>query len=136
MPYKDPDKQRAYQNKWWKQRRQQWLNENGPCACGSTKDLEVHHKDPTEKVTHRVWSWSAKRRTEELAKCIVECKECHRGKHYEDMIKPIVHGTWDGYIHHNCRCDECKLASFYYREGKGLVKRMAKSTQEIKDRAQ
>jgi len=120
MPYKDPDKQREYQRNWYNKRRQQWLEENGPCACGSTKDLEVHHKDPTKKVTHRVWSWSAERRATELAKCKVECKECHRGKHYEDMVKPVVHGTEDGYTHHLCRCDLCKKANKAYRTKRKL----------------
>lgn len=111
MPYRDKDKQRAWQNAWMKKRRQVWIEENGPCACGSEVDLEIHHKDPTKKVTHRVWSWRQDRRLKELAKCIVECKQCHRGKHNEEMRKPISHGTFTGYVNHKCRCSECTLAN-------------------------
>jgi len=81
MPYSDPAKQRAYQLRWISQRRLDWLAANGPCVdCGSDDDLEVDHQDFTLKVSHRVWSWSAARRTEELAKCVVRCTSCHVAK--------------------------------------------------------
>lgn len=41
------------------------------------KDLQIDHVDPSEKVTHKVWSWSEPRREEELNKCVVRCKPCH-----------------------------------------------------------
>src|SRR5579863_7150610 len=64
-----------------KARRLTWLQENGPCAnCGSWTDLEVDHKDPEQKITHRVWSWKESRRLEELAKCQVLCYNCHKEK--------------------------------------------------------
>lgn len=51
------------------------------CAhCGSYERLELDHVDPTKKVTHRVWSWSAKRRAVEIAKCQVLCHACHLAK--------------------------------------------------------
>ena len=79
MSYKDKDKQREYMRVWVKARRDAWLALNGPCIkCGSFIDLEVHHVDPTQKVTHRVWSWAVKRRDEELSKCRVLCCDCHK----------------------------------------------------------
>lgn len=116
MPYKDKSAHRAYQNAWKKRRRQEWLDENGPCACGSVVDLEIHHKDPAQKVEHRVWSWREGRRLKELAKCIVKCKKCHQGEHWQNLIKPVVHGTPDGYNHHKCRCDSCKEVTKKYRQ--------------------
>jgi hypothetical protein len=81
MPYKDPAQQLAYQNAWMQRRRQEWIEENGPCVdCGSQEDLTVDHKDASEKITHRVWSWSQPRRDEELAKCVVRCESCHKVK--------------------------------------------------------
>lgn len=78
MPYKDRAKQNAFCNVWLKRRREQWLQENGPCAnCGFWGDLQVDHIDGNEKVSHRVWSWSKVRRDEELKKCQVLCRFCH-----------------------------------------------------------
>lgn len=81
MPYKNKEEQIAYQIAWMRKRREAWLNENGPCVlCGSWIDLEVDHRDPATKVTHRVWSWAQSRREEELAKCQALCKACHEEK--------------------------------------------------------
>lgn len=78
MSYKSKEQQRRYQRKWMNRRRRRWLDENGPCPCGATVDLEVHHRDPGRKVSHRVWSWKRERREAELAKCTVLCAACHR----------------------------------------------------------
>jgi len=32
------------------------------------------------------------------------------------MTSAIVHGTYDGYNNHSCRCDECKAAATEYRK--------------------
>jgi hypothetical protein len=78
MPYADKEKQKEYQRIWYTRRRQQWIEENGPCKeCGSKEKLEVHHKDPSKKISHNVWSWKEERRLKELAKCEVLCKPCH-----------------------------------------------------------
>lgn len=121
MPYKDKAVQSAWQNAWMKRRRQAWLDENGPCIdCGSDIDLEVHHKDPAQKIDHKVWSWREERRLAELAKCVVKCKKCHQGQHHEEMRKPIVHGSingYKGYKGYGCRCDKCTEAvKLYQRE--------------------
>lgn len=78
MPYSDSEKQREYQREWIARRRAEWVKSNGPCAdCGTWEDLEIDHVDASTKVTHRVWSWSRRRREEELAKCVVRCGPCH-----------------------------------------------------------
>lgn len=85
MPYKDIEKKREYQRKWYVKRRYDWLAENGPCVmCGSTIQLEVDHINPLEKVSHKVWSWTKVKREEELSKCQVLCKFCHLEKTYND----------------------------------------------------
>lgn len=102
--YKNPDEQRRYMREWIRRRREAWFAENGPCArCGSEEDLLLHHRDPTKKVSHRIWSWSEKRRLEELAKCVVLCRKCHDAVHH-----PLVHGA-AGYKR-GCRCQICRAA--------------------------
>jgi len=82
MPYKNKEKQRQYQNKWAKNRREKWLLDNGPCViCGSWENLEVHHKDPTQKESHKIWTWCEERRLVELIKCEVRCSDCHNDAH-------------------------------------------------------
>lgn len=81
MPYKDLERQRAFQREAAAKRRAAWLAKNGPCReCGSWNDLEVDHIDPSQKTNHRIWSWSEERRATELAKCQVLCGPCHKAK--------------------------------------------------------
>jgi len=86
---------RLAQRDWYervvKTRRQEWLKANSPCkVCGSWDNLEVDHIDPATKVHHSVWSWSAKRRIAELAKCQTLCEKCHLQKSiaYFKQINP------------------------------------------------
>lgn len=93
MGYKDPDKQREYQRDWMRKRRETWFQKNGPCArCGSQVDLQIDHRNASEKVTHCVWSLSKTAREEELAKCQVLCKECHKKKTAESLDGQYKYG--------------------------------------------
>jgi NMD protein affecting ribosome stability and mRNA decay len=66
------------------ERKTNWLQEHGPCEiCGSSESLQIHHKDPSQKVASEVWLWSQERREEELSKCMVVCEECHKNIHVE-----------------------------------------------------
>lgn len=77
---------RLYQKGWIRKKREDWLKANGPCRqCGSGERLEVDHIDPAQKVSHTVWSWKPERREEELKKCQVLCRVCHRKKTSEDL---------------------------------------------------
>lgn len=113
MPYKNKEQHSAYQFARMNALRLKWLEENGPCSyCGSEEDLEVDHKNPKTKVSHRIWSWSAKRREEELSKCQVLCKTCHKVKSDNELRGPrvpLVHGTRSGYSK-KCRCVACVKA--------------------------
>lgn len=81
MGYKDKAVQREYQRKWIARRKQEWMDENGPCIlCGSWESLELDHEDPSKKWTHRVWSYSETKRNAELAKCRPLCSLCHKDK--------------------------------------------------------
>lgn len=113
MPYRDRAKQNAYQSEWMKKRCLKWLEENGPCVdCQSWNSLEVDHVDPTQKVAHRVWSWSAQRRLEELAKCVVRCHECH-------VLKGAINGE---YANEFIRKGGARLSVEKVRQAKALRK--------------
>jgi hypothetical protein len=53
-------------------------------VCGSRDHLEIDHRDPGEKLSHRIWSWSPARRDAELAKCQVLCRKHHHAKSGEE----------------------------------------------------
>jgi len=117
MPYKDKNKQREYQRLYAANRRKEWLEKNGPCAkCGSWDDLEVDHKNPNDKISHNVWSWSEDRRNEELAKCWVLCYNCHLYKTIKERETNPEHGTLAKYKHrkNSCKCEKCKEANARY----------------------
>lgn len=122
MPYKNANTQRQYQAHWVKERRKRWFLANGPCECGSWDSLELHHRDPSTKVSHSIWSWSWKRIYEEVAKCKILCKACHR-KETNQQLYPLRHGTIAGYRY--CKCEQCKSAKMRYnRERLERIKKM------------
>ena len=124
MPCRTKELQREYQRRWVADRRRKWFAENGPCVCcGSWENLELHHKDPAQKVSHSIWSWSWERISEEVKKCEIRCKECHRGEHNEEMKKPDNHGTLWQYRHYGCRCEKCVVAQReYFRNLRNILK--------------
>jgi len=110
MPYKTKELQREYQRLWMARRRQEWLEENGPCVrCGSWDNLNVDHIDRKTKIDHKVWSWAEVRRLKELNKCQVLCFTCHVEKTWtEDFIRAQC-GSGSKY-NNGCRCAECRKA--------------------------
>lgn len=71
---------RDYSRRWIAARRAAFFKGKRCCICGSRTRLELDHKDPGTKVSHSIWSWSEKRRHEELKKCQVLCHRCHQVK--------------------------------------------------------
>lgn len=65
---------------WMAARRAEWFADKVCVDCGTADDLELDHVDPTQKVSHRIWSWSRERREAELAKCVARCHDCHLTK--------------------------------------------------------
>lgn len=106
MPYADPEKQRSYQAAWIARRRSEWFEENGPCVdCGTWERLTLDHQRAADKIDHRVWSWSATRRAEELAKCVARCRPCHD-------LKTTREGEWA----HGVKNGNAKLTDDIIRE--------------------
>ena len=108
MPYKDKDQQRAFNREWLRKRREAFFADKSCVKCGSRKEMQLDHKDPDQKVSHRIWSWSKERRDAEIAKCQVLCYECHLDKTIKENSRPITHGN-SGYDRF-CRCERCKTA--------------------------
>lgn len=117
MGYKDPDRQKAYQSRWCVQRRADSLAGRACEGCGSSENLEWHHLDPAEKITHAIWSWSPERAAKELEKCIPLCVPCHKAvtarSRRAEAIARNPHGTQNRY-HLGCRCDPCREAHKAY----------------------
>lgn len=84
MPMATKEEQREYQKRWMAERRQAYLKGKYCVRCGSIDNLHVHHKDRALKVHHCVWSWSEERRSAELSKCEILCRDCHIQHHRED----------------------------------------------------
>ena len=63
------------------------INSQESCAdCGHDvyEDLDYHHKDPSTKITtvsDMVGRYGRKRILEEIDKCVVLCKTCHKTYH-------------------------------------------------------
>lgn len=106
MPIADADERRAYQARWVASRRAAYFAGKRCGKCGSVEELELDHVDPSQKISHKIWSWSATRRAAELAKCQVLCSTCHKAKTLRDSGHD-GHGNQHMY-RKGCRCDVCK----------------------------
>lgn len=136
MPFASREQKRAYQREWMRRRRVAFFADKSCLHCGATEDLEIHHRDPAEKVAHAIWSWSEERRTAELAKCDVLCAPCHDVHHGMREC-----GTRAAY-ERGCRCADCRVAGarFYRRRSlrrrlRGLPVAVVDHLFELKDRA-
>jgi hypothetical protein len=99
---------REYYRKWMAARRSAWFAGKCCAGCGSAKRLQLDHVDPKTKVSHRVWSWSDKRRLAELAKCQILCYDCHLEKTIRFDKPHAQHGSARMYNFYGCRCNSCR----------------------------
>jgi 5-methylcytosine-specific restriction endonuclease McrA len=103
MGYSDPEMQKKYNREWYARRRASWFANRSCVDCGAADDLQLDHVDPSQKVSHRVWSWSQARREAELAKCVARCGDCH--------LKKTLLGRENG----NARLTEDQIRGIYRR---------------------
>lgn len=107
MAYKDREQQRTYQRGWMQSRRDAYFAGQVCYFCGAELVRPViHHLDPAQKESHHVWSWSARRREAELAKCVPACADCHAQYHASQRLQ-TEHGT-AGMYKRGCHCAECR----------------------------
>lgn len=90
MPYKDPEKQKAYIRNHYKRRRQFVIDaKSKPCAdCGVQYPyyvMEFDHVrgDKVGNVNNLRWSKGIAKIAEEIAKCEVVCANCHRQRTHD-----------------------------------------------------
>ncbi len=117
MGYADPDRQRDYQRRWAAERRAAFFVDQCCSDCGVGERLELHHVDPSKKVSHSIWSWGERRRRSEIDKCVVLCVDCHR-KHTAAWRRIVAEernpcGTMAAYGR-GCRCEPCRTAKRTY----------------------
>lgn len=116
MPIKDPEKRKEYARLWVKKRRDEFFSDKQCLKCESKEDLVLHHRDPSKKEHHCIWSWSKIRRDIEIAKCDVLCNNCHVELHSDLLKKEITHGNYNDYKTRGCRCSKCKEAVRLYQQ--------------------
>jgi hypothetical protein len=100
---------REYDRKWVAKRRFDFFSLQKCAYCGSKSNLELHHLDPSTKITSSIWSWKESRRLEEIAKCIILCHNCHLIETSKQVTINHPHGTVSKY-NKGCKCDECLYA--------------------------
>ena len=110
MPYKDRNAKRRYQRERYHRLRAEWAEGKRCVVCGATDNLVPHHVNPDEKESHRIWSWSRKRREAELAKCVPMCETCHAAHHARERRVHYPHGSNLRYTKRGCRCPLCRAA--------------------------
>ena len=106
-----------YFQKRRKERRLKYLKLlGGKCEeCGSKKNLEFDHIDPSKKEfgISRYLNYADDRLMEEVKKCRLLCQDCHKKKTHKewDYAQPeSPHGSLRRYQTYGCRCDKCKQA--------------------------
>ena len=107
MPCKTKELQREYCRVWIHERRRKFFSDKECLLCGSYHDLELHHRDPKEKESHNIWSWSIKRQEVEIKKCIILCTLCHDMIHICER-RNVDHGSSYWYETVGCRCEKCR----------------------------
>lgn len=105
---KNPEANRRAQRKLKATRREIVLGGRSCERCGATERLELHHRDPSQKVTSSIWSWSWARLWAEFAKCDVLCHNCHFSHHI--AVADARHGSPSRY-NRGCRCEVCRQAA-------------------------
>jgi hypothetical protein len=136
MPYKDKEKQRAYQAKHHKANHRRYsakaearknelralvasMKSGKFCECGEgdLRCLDYHHADPYQKlftVSYAVKSaYSVENILAEIGKCVLVCANCHMVRHYHlrkaRLYSPRISGliSWVNQYKESNGCSAC-----------------------------
>lgn len=118
MAYANKEQQREYQKNWIAKRRSNYFLGKMCVDCGSKLNLEIDHVDPSQKISHKIWSWSNNKMLEELDKCVIRCHDCHKVKTTKERFVVHSHGTFQQYQSYKCRCSLCRAANAAYRRNR------------------
>lgn len=123
MPFSSEDRKEYNQKRYYRVKKQMHDFLGGKCSiCGSTKSLQIDHKDPDEKEfdVSKCWAYAWETVIEELKKCQLLCQSCHNLKTLDDynlVNAQQIHGTLSSYRY--CKCEQCRKAkSDYMKEYK------------------
>lgn len=117
MPLSGPERARYMRRRYAHRRKVALEFLGGKCwSCGTDRDLEVDHVDPSKKrhSMGRLFSMTLYKFFEELLLCQLLCGTCHRDKTLKDLGKKLAkgsHGTVSAYPY--CgppKCDLCRKA--------------------------
>ena len=126
MPFASITARREYARLWIARRRFDFFKDKVCFDCGGKETLELDHVDPSLKVSHKIWSWSEQRRTQEISKCVVRCHKCHRNKTDRDLNQGyIVHGDYFRGYRNGCRCTECRKVNSEKRKDERKKKKLS-----------
>ena len=120
MAFATKEQARKYQRDRFRRRRAEHFKDRECYFCGETdmSKLCIHHRDPTQKESHKIFGWSKERLDAEMKKCVIMCRACHAKIHGLMDTKPMVHGTLNAYTEWGCRCPECKARFSQYQKEK------------------
>lgn len=99
---------REYHRNYWKKRRKAIIDYlGGKCIkCASIENLQVDHIDPTKKLFNISYRCSLNQIKDELKKCQLLCKNCHKIKTIKER-PGFTHGTAYGWMRKKCSCSIC-----------------------------
>lgn len=79
----------------------------GACIdCGSRDRLEFDHVDRSQKLLDIGTKWANPESLDELKKCVLRCKECHKAKTSRELS--VEHGGGAS-GKSRCPCNPCRL---------------------------
>lgn len=93
-------------------------------SCGSRKNLEIDHVNPSEKrvEAHSFHSISKERYFEELKKCQLLCHQCHKEKTSKEN-SGFKHGTIYSWMRKKCTCESCKQSKKIWNDNRNKERR-------------
>lgn len=127
MDWNNPEEVRAYHRRYYHEKRRQPMIDylGGECVrCGSTSDLQFDHRIPSEKSfdIRANMTLSNPLVREELDKCQLLCRDCHRSKTGEEN-SGYTHGTIYAWMKVKCKCDTCTQAKRVWNEDRNAKRR-------------
>lgn len=114
------DYMREYMLARYRRRRAAALEQlGGECIdCGSVEELEFDHRVRENKTSNpsEIWNYSDGRFEEEIAKCVLRCRNCHIER--TRLQLSVEHGGGAS-GKKNCKCEPCRHKfNKYMREWK------------------
>lgn len=111
------EERRAYHRAYYQKRRRKIVDYlGGECAiCGSKEDLQIDHKDPSQKAFDISRRLTLESVIYELEKCQLLCQAHHEEKTGQEN-SGFTHGTLYGWMRKKCSCEDCTVAKWEWHD--------------------